>query len=222
MKLHTATLLSLCALLLAACVAFCQEQDREQQRSRPDDLARPFDLRPRTTPGYEPDIINAASFEFDTYAAGMSRTDLGTANRLPLGIEEEPDSFGPGSKIFIFRNRTPFILRPAQEVTFRLLVGNTTELYIWPESVPDDTEWVITVRQLGMSGLEDEILSSIMKSRHFQVMNVVPYTEIEFTVSVRYEAVQVARRMWLTVSPEVFNMVGLNTVMPRDSALMPE
>lgn len=209
----------LIALLAIAGPVYSQEEKKDEPEFDPADLARPVDIRLPTE--FDPEVFNVARFDFDTFAAGTRNSDLGQANLMPIGIEEESDSFGPGRKVFIFRNRRPFLLREFQSVTFRVLVGNTTELYIWPEAGNGQAEWSVRVRQLNSAGLDEFLLLSSIESQEFIFFSVVPHSEIEVTVSVRNTTATLVRSLWLTLSPELFNTAGPSKIIERPSRYIP-
>jgi hypothetical protein len=190
-----------------------------QERDRPEDPGRPKDLR---LSEIEFDaVFNVATFAFDAYYRSETDPDVGILNELPIGVELEPDSFGPGRKLFYFRNRRPFLMREDTSLSFRVRIGNTSEIYVWPESWPDIAEWDVSIRQLFEDGREWDSISDMLPSGKFLFMSVEPDTIVEIRVTLRAKSQNLQRELWVTVSPDLFDRGPGDTILPRPSSVYP-
>lgn len=207
--------LMIIGLVLLCCAGTCA-----QERDRPEDPGRPKDLR--LSEVEFDSVFNVASFNYDTFFRSEIDANLGIINELPVGVELEPDSFGPGRKLFYYRNRKPFLMREDSSLSFRLRIGNTSEIYVWPESYPDIAEWDVSIRQLFEDGRVWDSISDMLPSGKFLFMSVEPDSIVEITVTLRAKSQNLQRELWVTVSPDLFDRGPGDTILPKPSTFYPE
>lgn len=172
-------------------------------------------------PELPPTYINVAPNDMPISDSGLMSQSYGLLNPyLPIDIETRSDSFGDGPKYFMYRNKKPFYLREDESIHFSFLVGDISTVYLWPESFPNDGEWEIRVTQNVGRGRSKNLKSHELKSNYFRHMYVIPYTQVDVTITALRKSSLLQRRLYVTICPVLIQHNADETVAPKPSSII--
>lgn len=172
---------------------------------------------------------NVADPDFGLNMHSAPMVDLGDASLVPIRVDTEPDTFGPGGdilqfepsfgedsvKIFLFRTPRPLYVRTDQSIRFRVRTEGISEVLFWPESYAAPSQWNFKVVELLGDGTYSVLYSSTVLNNQYMHVRFSRESTLEFTITLLRWDREFTRRLWLTVSPFRIYEDHNGRVMPR-------
>ena len=147
------------------------------------------------------DARNVARPDFSLPLTGASMIDLGFASLEPLQIEENDDAFSQGPRTLLFRTPEPLMMREGQLVRFRLQMGDTDSVWVRAESDGSPMKFSFTITEISGDGQTKTLYSDVIPAGDEEFLRVGYYSQLEIDVTLLGDRFEVARPLWITVTP---------------------
>jgi hypothetical protein len=119
-----------------------------------------------------------------------------------IGYDDQADSFSELAKVYYYQHTMPISVLPEEGTKVIARVGNTSTIYIVPESYSGGTRWQIRVSQLFNDGSTDQIAYDSLSAGSNMYVNVLPDSRIEIEISQESSERSYTKQLWLTIVPE--------------------